>query len=295
MTQYLLFIDPHLSERMAHESRTDTSFADALDEFKRRGSNLLVVGPPSDRARAAICRRLLGDASAGTRRRLFVETDGTASCLDDCDGPITPETTRLVTRTTPTRSASATDRSRAESGVESPAGTETPATPTDPTAADVPATATDPTAADTAGTATADSEDVSGSSGAITGEVARRHVTETGLATLACAINTEIGVFADRADSLDPAELRLCFDSLTPLVAGNDTVAVRRFLHAITARVRSCRGMAHYHLAAGRRDDVVVELAPAFDAVIELRIDDDRPEQRWHVPDRDLHTDWLPL
>jgi hypothetical protein len=53
--------------------------------------------------------------------------------------------------------------------------------------------------------------------------------------------------------------------------------------------------MAHYHLAAGRRDDVVVELAPAFDAVIELRIDDDRPEQRWHVPDRDLHTDWLPL
>lgn len=237
---------------MAHESRTDTSFADALDEFKRRGSNLLVVGPPSDRARSAICRRLLGDASAGTRRRLFVETDGTASCLDDCDGPITPETTRLVTRTTPTRSAAATVDATA-----TPTPTESP--------------------------------------NAAGGGVARRHVAERELATLACALNEEIGVFTDHTDELDPAELRLCFDSLTPLVAGNDTVAVRRFLHTITGRVRSCQGMAHYHLAAGRRDDVVVELAPAFDAVVELRIDDDRPEQRWHVPDRDLHTDWLPL
>ncbi|MFC5367375.1 DUF7504 family protein [Salinirubrum litoreum] len=235
---------------MAHESRTDTSFADALEEFKRRGSNLLVVGPPSDRARSAICRRLLGDASGRTRRRLFVETDGTASCLDDCDGAITPETTRLVTRPTPTRSAAATVDSSTTS-TESPEST--------------------------------------------AGGVARRHVAERGLATLACAINEEIGVFTDRADELDPAELRLCFDSLTPLVAENDSVAVRRFLHTITGRVRSCRGMAHYHLAAGRRDDVVVELAPAFDAVVELRIDGDRPEQRWHVPDRDLHTDWLPL
>jgi hypothetical protein len=246
---------------MPHESRTGSPFADALAEFKQRGSNLLVVGPPSDRARAAICRRLLGDTSAGTRRRLFVETDGTASCLTDCDGPITPETTRIVTRPTPTRS-SAAERTPPEAGGPT-AETDAPATPTDP----------DP----------------------VPDRVGRRYVTEPALSTLACAVTEEITALADRTDSLDPAELRLCFDSLTPLVAGNDAVSVRRFLHAITARVRSCRGMAHYHLAAGRRDDVVADLAPAFDAVIELRVDDGRPEQRWHVSDRDLHTDWLPL
>jgi hypothetical protein len=244
---------------MAQESRTNTSFADALADFKRRGSNLLVVGPPSDRARSAICRRLLGDTSAGIRRRLFVETDGTASCLDEVDGPITPETTRVVTRATPTRSAGAAAQTADESGAATPI--------------------------------TTDSPDVSDSADA----VARRQVTEEGLATLACAINTEIGVFVDRADGLDAAEFRLCFDSLTPLVAGNDAVDVRRFLHTIAARVRSCRGMAHYHLSAGPRDDAVVDLAPAFDAVVELRIDDDLPEQRWHIPDRELHTDWLPL
>jgi hypothetical protein len=247
---------------MPPESRTDASFADALAEFKQRGSNLLVVGPPSDRARAAVCGRLLGDASAGTRRRLFVETDGTASCLGDYDGPTTPETTRLVTRATQTRSARAAESESAASsdpggGVDSPGG------PTHPDA--------------------------------VAGDIGHRHVTASSLSTLACAINDEITAFADDCDTLDPAELRLCFDSLTPLVAGNDTVSVRRFLHAITARVRSCRGMAHYHLAAGRRDDVVVDLAPAFDAVIELRLEDDRPEQRWHVPDRDLLTDWLPV
>lgn len=247
---------------MPPQSRTDASFADALAEFKQRGSNLLVVGPPSDRARAAVCRRLLGDASAGTRRRLFVETDGTASCLDDFDGPITPETTRLVTRPTQTRSARTAETAPAGS-TESTAG---PATPGDSTDADADA-----------------------------GRVARRHVTEPALSTLACAVSEEIAAFTDGGDSLAPAELRLCFDSLTPLVADTDPDDVRRFLHVVTNRVRSCRGMAHYHLAAARDDDVVADLRPAFDAVVELRVDENHPEQRWHVPDRDLHTDWLPL
>jgi hypothetical protein len=261
MTQYLSYVDTHLSERMAHESRTDTSFADVLTEFKRRGSNLLVVGPPSERARAAICRRLLGDDGAGIRRRLFVETGGSGSCLDRYDGRVTPDTTRCITCPTPTRGAGVADRAGSGAATE-PTGTTSPTSPDGLT------------------------DD---------GRIPHRRVTESGLATLACAINEEIGVFADRGGTLDPAELRLCFDSLTPLVAGNDTVAVRRFLQAIAGRVRSCCGMAHYHLSAGRRDDVVVDLAPAFDAVIELRIDDDRPEQRWHVSDRDLHTDWLPV
>jgi hypothetical protein len=247
---------------MPHESRTGTSFADALAEFKQRGSNLLVVGPPSDRARAAICRRLLGDASAGTRRRLFVETDGTASCLDDFDGPVTPETTRLVTRPTQTRSARAAE-SAPTGAAESTSG---PAVPGDSSRSDADA-----------------------------GRVARRYVTDTALSTLAYAVSEEIAAFTEGDDTLDPAELRLCFDSLTPLVVDHDLDDFRRFLHAVTNRVRSCRGMAHYHLAAARDDDVVADLTPAFAAVVELRLDDDRPEQRWHVPDRDLHTDWLPL
>jgi hypothetical protein len=236
---------------MGEQSHAGDAFARALDELKRRGSNLLVVGPPSERARSAICRRLLGDSTAGDRRRLFVVTDGESSCVDRCDGPVTPETVRVVERTTPTRGAT----------VAAVAG---------------------------GGSVTASTETT-------TEGAARREVSTDGLGTLAGVINEEILTFLEHTDDFEPSELRLCFDSLTPLVAEHDATDVRRFLDVVTSRVRSCDGMAHYHLAADRRDDAVRDLMPLFEAVVELRVEDGVTEQRWHVTDHGVVTDWLPL
>jgi hypothetical protein len=236
---------------MGEQSHAGDAFARALDELKRRGSNLLVVGPPSEHARSAICRRLLGDSTAGDRRRLFVVTDGESSCVDRCDGPISPATARVVERTTPTRGATVT-------------------------------------AAAGGGSVTTATESA-------TEGPARREVSADRLGTLAAAINEEVLAFLQHTDGFESSELRLCFDSLTPLVAEYDATDVRRFLDVVTSRVHSCDGMAHYHLAADRRDDAVRDLAPLFDAVVELRMEDGVLEQRWHVTHHGVVTDWLPL
>lgn len=111
-------------------------------------------------------------------------------------------------------------------------------------------------------------------------------------------LGREIGAAIDRFDAerggLDPAELRVCVDSLCPLLAEHDDRQVFRFLHALTSDVRRVCGMGHYHLPVTYGADAVSLLAPLFDAVVEVRARPD-PEQRWHLPDHEFTTDWLSL
>lgn len=100
------------------------------------------------------------------------------------------------------------------------------------------------------------------------------------------------GTFAADAS---PANLRLCFDSLTPLVERYDPETVFRFLHLVTGSVDRARGMGHYHLPVGRNVEAARTFEPLFDAVVELRSHAGRSEQRWHVPDEDITTGWLPV
>jgi hypothetical protein len=96
-------------------------------------------------------------------------------------------------------------------------------------------------------------------------------------------------------DSLAPAELRLCFDSLAPLVDEHDEQTVVRFLHGLTSEIRSVRGMGHYHLPAALDSRVVRTLRPLFDGVVEIRTQGERAQQRWHLNEADISTDWLDL
>lgn len=93
----------------------------------------------------------------------------------------------------------------------------------------------------------------------------------------------------------EPGSLRLCFDSLTPLLARYDHETVFRFLHLVTGTVDRARGMGHFHLPVGRNAEAARVVAPLFDAVVELRTDAGHAEQRWHVPEEALTTDWLPI
>ncbi|WP_255196121.1 DUF7504 family protein [Halorarius litoreus] len=113
------------------------------------------------------------------------------------------------------------------------------------------------------------------------------------LPALGRAVSAAIDTAA--ADGLDPAELRLCFDSLRPLLEEQDEESVFRFLHALTSEVRSVQGMAHYHLPVAFDTRTVRTFSPLFDAVVELRTQGGHPQQRWHLHEADVTTDWLDL
>lgn len=100
---------------------------------------------------------------------------------------------------------------------------------------------------------------------------------------------------SEAADGLDPAELRLCFEPLRALLEAHDEEAVFRFLHALTSEVRSVKGMGHYHLPVPFDNRTVRTLEPLFDAVVEVRTRGENPQQRWHLHEAGITTDWLDL
>lgn len=108
-------------------------------------------------------------------------------------------------------------------------------------------------------------------------------------------IQTAISFYDEKADGLDPAELRVGVDSLSPLVR-DDRPATERALRTLGATVRGVQGMAHYHLRVSDDDEIVAELMDLFDARIELRKRPRRnPEQRWYAPDINAKTPWMEL
>ena len=202
------------------------SFADALDELKRRGSTLLVVGgpdPETDRA----CERLLGEPAA-RRRHLYVRT--ATGGTRDVEG---------VPSRTVTYGGAARSTAAASGG------------------------ATEPTDA----------------------------VVDGDLGDLQAAVDDAVDALRP-ADGFEPAELRLCVDAADSLLASHDEARVFQFLHAVRGRMRETGGMGHVHLPVAFDDRHVHLLAPLFDAVIEVRAGG---QQRWHLEDPDLTTDWLPL
>lgn len=119
------------------------------------------------------------------------------------------------------------------------------------------------------------------------------HVESERLSELGIAISEEIRTFETIAGELAPSELRVCFDSLTALLADYEIDEIFRFLHVLIGRIRNVRAMAHFHLPLEYDSDPVRRLAPLFDAVIELRVDGDRVQQRWHLRDEDISSQWL--
>ncbi|MFC4549797.1 MULTISPECIES: DUF7504 family protein [Halorussus] len=113
------------------------------------------------------------------------------------------------------------------------------------------------------------------------------------LADLGIAISREIEAFEEIAVELAPSELRVCFDSLSALVADYEREEVFRFLHVLVGRIRSVQAMAHFHLPVDYDSELVAQFAPLFDAIIELRIVDDRAQQRWHLRDENITSQWL--
>lgn len=213
-----------------------TTFAQALDEFKREGSTLLVVGETTTEAHAAASRRLMSEAE-DPRRRLFVFTTG-SDILQDVPSAADADRTKVV--------------SQASGGV-----TATPDGWPD---------AIDETAVD-----------------------------DQMLSPLAMATIDAIEEFEEDFGEFEPAELRVCFDSVTQLLRDHQSENVFRMLHLVTTRVRQVNGIGHFHLRMERDTDPVRLLEPMFDAVVEMHLDDGTAQQRWHLRDREVTSEWMSL
>jgi hypothetical protein len=121
------------------------------------------------------------------------------------------------------------------------------------------------------------------------------HVEGDSLAKLGVTISEEIEAFERAAGELEPAQLRLCFDSLRPFLEEFEEEEVFRFLHILAGRIRSTSGMAHLHLQAARDDLAVKKFEEIFDAVVELDTLDQKLVHCWHVRDRNITSGWLPV
>lgn len=117
---------------------------------------------------------------------------------------------------------------------------------------------------------------------------------DVSIETLGSEIIDTIGDLKADADGFEPAELRVCVDSLVTLFQDHDAETVFRLLHITTSGVDHVDGMGHYHLALNRDHEAVSLLEPLFDAVVEVRAADGDYEQRWHLREQGS-TAWIDL
>jgi hypothetical protein len=88
---------------------------------------------------------------------------------------------------------------------------------------------------------------------------------------------------------------RICVASVLPLVETSGEEQAFRFLHLVTSRVRRLGGTCHLHLPLAADSELAGTMAALVDATVELRLTDDHPEQRWHIHEAGIRSDWLPL
>jgi len=127
-------------------------------------------------------------------------------------------------------------------------------------------------------------------SGSATGAETGTAAPPVGLESLEADVERAIAEL-EPEQGLDPAELRVCLDSVGPFLDANGADRTRALLATLGDRTRAHDGMFHAHLPLPHGTPRVETLSDPFDAVVELR----PSEQRWHVTDEGLTTDWLSL
>ncbi|AGB39220.1 DUF7504 family protein [Natronococcus occultus] len=123
------------------------------------------------------------------------------------------------------------------------------------------------------------------------------HVVDepTDLDEFAATVATRVRAFETGASLSEPGDLRLCVDSLRPIIDERGAEGTVALLEPIREAVRDVSGLGHFVLPVGRESPVVERLEPSFDATVELRAGDCGPQQRWHLHESGYTTDWIGL
>lgn len=124
-------------------------------------------------------------------------------------------------------------------------------------------------------------------------QVPTEHIVAPDLSALGIAIADAIHELQQDTSEFAAAELRVCFDSLRPVLSAHEIETVFQFLHLLIGRIQDVRGMGHFHLPVAPDRDAVRRLTPLFDAVVTLRQTGDQLQQRWRLPDEELTSPWL--
>jgi len=118
----------------------------------------------------------------------------------------------------------------------------------------------------------------------------------TPLIDLRAALVDVAAAYRERADSVQPSELRVGVATLRPLFDAHSQPAVRRFVRIVGDEVARSRGFAHYLLPIPSSDPLVDSLLPTVDIHIRLRDrPGSKPEQSWHLLDHGETSGWLTL
>ncbi|MCU4740320.1 hypothetical protein OB955_02170 [Halobacteria archaeon AArc-m2/3/4] len=232
------------------------TFAHALGTLKQQGSNILLVGSASE-AHGATCLRLLGETNDHdqSRYRLFVVTEQPCCSHEHGHGHGKTRADGDRPGDDPNEHENEDEHTTTRIITRSADGPER------------------------------------------TGELSPNEsvVGTELLSPLGSEIIETVNEFDDVSGGLEPSELRVCVDSLVPLLTEHNSENVFRLLHVLTLRIRQANGMGHFHLPIDADHDAVNLLEPLFDAVVEVRSRDGASEQRWHLRDQQTSSDWIQL
>lgn len=112
---------------------------------------------------------------------------------------------------------------------------------------------------------------------------------------LAAAIVHNIQYIEREAEPLAQGELRVCIDSLSPLIESNRREIPLRLVRYTAIVTQRRQGIVHAHLPVSPDTELTYLFEPLVDAVVELRIADGSPQQRWHLIDDRMTSDWTEL
>lgn len=107
-------------------------------------------------------------------------------------------------------------------------------------------------------------------------------------------INTIKSIERD-VEPLSPGELRVCIDSLSTVIESSNRDVPLRLVRYTALATRRRNGMMHVHLPVARDSELASLFEPLVDAVVELRVADGTPQQRWHLTDAAIPSDWTNL
>lgn len=118
------------------------------------------------------------------------------------------------------------------------------------------------------------------------------HTTVTTPSALVAQIIGTIRSIERAAEPLASGELRVCIDSLSTFIESNDRDVSLRLVRYTTIATQRRNGMVHIHLPIARNSELATLFEPLVDAIVELRVTNGTPQQRWHLTEPSMTSDW---
>ncbi|UPM42994.1 DUF7504 family protein [Halocatena salina] len=127
------------------------------------------------------------------------------------------------------------------------------------------------------------------------GSVDVSHTTADTPSSLVAKIIGTIRSIERAAEPLAAGELRVCVDSLSTFIESNERDVSLRLVRYTGIATQRRSGMVHVHLPIARDSEITTLFEPLVDAVVELRVADGTPQQRWHLTDPSITSNWTDL